>query len=193
MQVFSSEILLVCCLKYPHSCFSSHFCFLVILVMLILALSVLLLVANLLSRFLCSLRVVYCHINMQASPLPPFLDTYSLSLSSLGCKTLCIISSFLVLWSIYLSSFLVHFKNVTRVTAKVFIPFMRFLLYSLVSISFLVLLKYSFFFLSFLLVWWCPLPMFPLFVSFVFSGHSDFSWFGSYIPSVMCRFPFFHY
>ena len=70
-----------------------------------------------------------------------------ISASSLECKALCIVISFLVLWSICLSS-LVHFKNgfeyLTRGTAKVFIPFIRFLLYSLVSSSFLVLLRHFF-------------------------------------------------
>ena len=42
-QVFSCDILFVCRLKYPYSCFSSHFCFLVIVLLLILVLFVLLL------------------------------------------------------------------------------------------------------------------------------------------------------
>ena len=45
VQVFLSEISLVCHLKYPYSCFSSHFCFLVIFVLLMLVLSVFFLVA----------------------------------------------------------------------------------------------------------------------------------------------------
>ena len=50
---------------------------------------------------------------MLASPLPPsFLDTYILSLLSLGCKGLCIVISFLVLWFICLSSSFVHFSFV---------------------------------------------------------------------------------
>ena len=49
---------------------------------------------------------------MQASLFPPsFLDTYSLSVSSLGCKALYIVISFRVLESICLSSSLVHFRN----------------------------------------------------------------------------------
>ena len=39
-QVFSYEILLVCLLKYPYSCFSSHFSFQVIVVLFVLMLSV---------------------------------------------------------------------------------------------------------------------------------------------------------
>ena len=72
---------------------------------------------------------------MLASCFPPsFLDTFSLS-TSLGCKALCIVMSFLVLLSICLSSSLVHFKNgpmyLTRGTIQVFIPLIRFLLCSL--------------------------------------------------------------
>ena len=65
--------------------------------------------------------------SMLASPLPPsFLETYSLSTSSLRCKALCIVISFLVLWSICLSSSLVHLRKgpeyLTSGTAQVFIP-----------------------------------------------------------------------
>ena len=78
-----------------------------------------------------------------------FFDIYSLSMSSLGCKALFMVISFLVLWLICLSSSLVHFKNgleyLTRGTAQVFIPLIRFLLHSFVSSTFLVLLRYSFF------------------------------------------------
>ena len=50
---------------------------------------------------------------MLASPphFPLFLDTYSLLTSSLGCKVLCIVMGFLVLWSIFWSSSLNHFKH----------------------------------------------------------------------------------
>ena len=72
----------------------------------------------------------------------------SLSLSSLGCKVLWIVISFLFLWFICWTSSLVHFKNspeyLRRKTAKESITLMRFLLCSLVSRSFLVLLKYFF-------------------------------------------------
>ena len=61
---------------------------------------------------------------MLESPLPPsFLDTYSLSTSSLRCNALCMVISFLLLWSISLSSFLVHLRKgpeyLTRGTAQV--------------------------------------------------------------------------
>ena len=49
VQVFLSEISLVCCLKCPYNCFSSHFCFLVIFVPLMIILSI----SFLLSVFLC--------------------------------------------------------------------------------------------------------------------------------------------
>ena len=45
VQVFSREISLVYHLNYPYSCFSSHFCFPVIFVLLMLLQSVLVLVA----------------------------------------------------------------------------------------------------------------------------------------------------
>ena len=82
--------------------------------------------------------------SMLASPL----ETYSLSMSSLGCNALYMVISFLVLWSICLSSSLVHLRKgpeyLTRDTAQVFITLIRFLLLSFVSSSFLVLLRYSF-------------------------------------------------
>ena len=43
-QVFQSDISSVCRLKYPYSCFSSHFCFLVIVILLIFMLPLLFLV-----------------------------------------------------------------------------------------------------------------------------------------------------
>ena len=50
---------------------------------------------------------------MLASLLPPsFLDTYSLSTLSLGCNAFCMVISILVLWSICLSSSLVHFVTI---------------------------------------------------------------------------------
>ena len=95
--------------------FSPHFCFLVIFALLMLMLSILFLVAviNLFPHFYCILRVDSSTISwMLVTALPPsFLGTYSLFTSSLGCKALCIVVSFLVLWSICWSFYLVHFKN----------------------------------------------------------------------------------
>ena len=62
--------------------------------------------------------------------------------------------SFLVLWSICLSSSLVYFKNgpeyLTRNTAQVFIPLIRSQFHSFVSSNFLVHLRYSFLIFSFI-------------------------------------------
>ena len=85
VQVFLCKISLVCRLKCLYSCFSSYFCFLIIFILLMLVLSVLFQVAviSLSPCFLCSFLVV---VSMLSSPLPPFfLDTYNLSMSSLGC------------------------------------------------------------------------------------------------------------
>ena len=86
---------------------------------------------------------------MLASRLPTsFLDAYSLSMSSLGSNALFMVISFLVLWSICLSSSLVYLRKgpeyLMRDTAEVFIRLIRFLLESFVSSSFEVLLIYSF-------------------------------------------------
>ena len=81
--------------------------------------------------------------------------TYSLTVSSFGYKTLCRFINFLVLWSICLCSYIVHFKTkpeyLTKRTVHVFIILMRFLLQSLIPRRFLVLLRYSFLFQNFLL------------------------------------------
>ena len=81
--------------------------------------------------------------------LPSFIDPYNPSMSSLCCKALCIGISFLVLsYIFFLNSSLVYFKNIPvyliRWTVKMLILLMRFLLPSLVSISFIVCLRYSF-------------------------------------------------
>ena len=118
IQAFSCEISLVCRLTYSYSCFPSH-----------------LFSGYFSSFYTCVFLLLFL----------TFLST-----SSLGGKILCILMNFLVLWSISWSSSLLYFKNgpeyLTRGTTKVFIPSMRFLLFSFVSSSFLVLLTYSFFF-----------------------------------------------
>ena len=93
---------------------------------------------------------------MLVSPLPPsLLETYSLSTSYLGCKALFMVIIFLVVWSICLNSYLVHFKNspeyLTEGTNQVFISLTRFLLLSFVTSNFLVLLRYVFVIFSFIL------------------------------------------
>ena len=103
--------------------------------------------------------------------------------------------SFLVIWSICLSCFLVHFKNglkyLTRGTAQVFIPLIRFLLF--VSSSFLVRLRYSFLIFPFicicLMVSASKMPKY-LYVSF-YPSILILSWSGSSIPSLRCRLPLF--
>ena len=61
--------------------------------------------------------------SMLVSPLlASFLDTYSLSTSSLGCNALCMVISFLPLWSICLSSSLVHFRNGPEYLTKAYSP-----------------------------------------------------------------------
>ena len=83
-----------------------------------------------------------------------FFYKYSLSTSSLGFNALCMVIGFLVLWSICLSSSLVHFQKdpeyLTRGTALVFIPLISFRFVSFVSSSFLVLLRYYFLILFFI-------------------------------------------
>ena len=74
-----------------------------------------------------------------------------------------------------------------------FIPLIRFLINSLVPSSFLVLLRYSFlnFFFHLRLFDGVRFQYFQVLEGFVFSEYSDFSWFGSSIPSIICRFPLF--
>ena len=110
VQVFSCEISLVC-----HSCFSFHFRFLVIffcwyfccLYCFWSLLSIFFRVFFMLSSSRCIDASTLSW--MLATPLPPFLlGTYSLPTSFLGCKALCIILSFLVLWFMCWSFSLVH-------------------------------------------------------------------------------------
>ena len=118
VHVLSCEMLLISHLKRPYIWFYSHFCFLVIMVPLVLVLSVYFLVAviSLPSRF-CMWSSSHC---IYASTLswilvsalqPSLLDTDDLSTSSLGCNALCTVIRFLILWSICLCSLLVHFKD----------------------------------------------------------------------------------
>ena len=136
--------------------------------------------------------------SIPVSPLPPsFLDTYSLSTSSLWCNALCMLISFLVLWFIWLSSSLVHFKNcpeyLTGGTAQVIVPLIWFLLPSFVSSTFMGLLGYSFLIFSFistcLMVSDSNIHMYLK--VFYFSSVLIFPGFGHSIPSVRCRLPLF--
>ena len=139
-------------LKYTYIRFSYYICLLIVLLLIItVSLSFLVALISFSMLFIMSSSSSWIHLStlssILASPLPTFLNTCSLYMSYLRCKAICIISSFLVLWSICCSS-LVHFKIgtelLTQRTAQVFIPLMRFLLCCLVLSSLLVLLKYSF-------------------------------------------------
>ena len=110
VHVFPWDMSLVSSLKRSYSCLCPNL-FLVIVVPLVLVSLVLVLVAviclppnfSILSSSRCI--DVSTQSSMQASPLrPSLLDTYILSTSSLGCNSLCMVISFLVLWSICLSS-----------------------------------------------------------------------------------------
>ena len=185
-------------LKRAYSCFSSHFCFLVIVILLSIVLSVSFLMAVIRPPSYFSMKFS-SRINestqssMLASFLPlSFLYIYSVSTSSLGCNALCMVISVLVLWFICLSSSLVHFrkgpKYQTRSTAQVFIPLISFLLD-----CYLILLKYSFLIFSFictcLMVSTSKMPKYLL-VSF-YPKVLILSWLGNSIPSVRCRLSLF--
>ena len=152
-QVFSCVISLVCRLKYPYSCFFSHFCFQVF-VIVSYAISTIISCHNLsFFGFLMYSSNPCIDASMQSSLMSSllpsiFLNSYNLSISFLGFKNLGLVINFLVLWFICLSSPLLNFKNSPEYfssrTAQVFIPLMRFLPQSLVSGSFLARLRYSF-------------------------------------------------
>ena len=156
VKLFSCEISLVFRSKCPCSCFSSHFCFLVLfcflffLFVFVFLFLFFLCLCSLQLVFLCpfldGLRVVasmYQRNPQYWQVLSPLFSWCLLFVSYLGCMALCIVMSFLVLWSICWSSSLVHFKNnpedLTRGTAQGLILLRIFLRY-----NFLVLLRYSF-------------------------------------------------
>ena len=201
IPVFLCGISLISRFKCPLSCFLPiYFLFIVLLLVLILLVLFLIAVISLppgfcmwsLSRRIDALKLS----SILGRPLPPsFIVIYSLSSSCLGCNALCMVISFLVLWSIRLSSSLFYFKNgpsISRVEiTQVSISLIRCLVYSFVSNSFLIMLKYSFIVFSFIssyfLVSASSIPKY-LWVSFP-PSLLILSWFG--IPSVRCRFPLF--
>ena len=151
-------------------------CFLVIDVSLVLVSLLLFLVAVIsLPPCFCMLsssRCPHCLQCWQVLFLPPFL-TYCLLTSSLGCNALCMVISFLVLWSICLCSSLVHFKNgpeyLTRGQPRYLSlwqgscnRFLSRVVFWLFWDSFLKI------FISFLVVWWCQLPISPSICGFPF-------------------------
>ena len=133
-KVFSREISLVCCLKYPYNFLSSHFCFLVIVLLLFIL--VLFLVAV--------IRLSFSFYAVVESALSSML-----SISSLGCKRLYALSLVFLFSGPFVEDLqIVHFKKgpeyLTRETAQVFLSLMRFQPYDLVSSTFLLCLRYSF-------------------------------------------------
>ena len=147
VQVFLRKIPLVCCMKCPYSWFFSHFCFLVIFVLLMFVLSVLFVVTviNLpllfLSHYIDTLMLSWKLVN----PLPPFFDTYSMSLSSLGCKAFFIVMNFLVPFTeVHLSFILRIVPSMLRRGQPRYLSIWWDSSYSLVLSSFLVLLRYTF-------------------------------------------------
>ena len=131
VHVFPCEMSLVSRLKRPYRCFSSHFSF-----------SgycrsasprVVSIVSGGCNQFSSVLLyLVFDPLYRCVHAVSNLLDTCSLWTSSIGCNTLCMVISFLVLWSICWSSSLVHFKNsteyLTRRTTPAFIPLTRLLL-----------------------------------------------------------------
>ena len=109
---------------------------------------------------------------------------YNLSMSSLRCKALCIIISFLILLLMFLSFSFLHFKK-----GQVFISLIKFLLQNLVSSSFFVLRKYSFLDFSFLFVWLIVsashIPIYSFSLSILI-----LSWLSSSIP-LFCLYFFY--
>ena len=104
-------------------------------------------------------RWINAVFNAGKSFFPSFLDTYSLSTSSLGCNGLCMVISFCFFFVFFFFVHLFKFfsgplktgpKYLTRDTAQVFIPLVRFSRDSFVSSSLLVLLRYSFWIFSFI-------------------------------------------
>ena len=148
--------------------------------------------------FICTLRdfvLMLLRNRHNARPHFPFLDAYCLSILSLGRKAMYRVIIFS--YSSHLSSFLVLFKNcpeyLTRRTAQMFIPLMRFLQQNFVLTSFLALLSNSFLiFLSSLLVWWCPLQFFLLFLIVLPKCYNGSLILRFYFFGCFC-FPTFHY
>ena len=118
VQVFLYEISPKCRLKCPYCGFSFHFCFLIIFVRLMLLLFILFLIAEIslsLFFFYVAFETSYRGINFNA-----FLDSYSLSASSLVCKALYILISFCSL--VHLLCFSSHFKNGLEYFMRGFYP-----------------------------------------------------------------------
>ena len=97
-----------CRMKYPYSCFPFHFCFLVVSYQPCRFSLSLLSFIQPLSRPIDLSTLFF----MLTSALPPsFLVTCCLCMSSMGCKTIYVVTIFLALSSMNLNYFIVHFKN----------------------------------------------------------------------------------
>ena len=195
VQIFSSLFVVWKC---PYNFFSSHFCFLIIVILLIFVFFVLFLdavISHSLLFFILSSSRHRCvdaifNDGESSSSLFSFL-----SMSSLGCKALCIVMGFLVLWFICWSSFFIHFKS--RVSYKEDKPMCLSFWWNFYYIVwFQVVFSFSWdilfqFFLSSPLVWWSPLSIFPSICKFPFlRAFSFFSWFCISFPFIICRFRF---
>ena len=138
-------------------------------------------------HFLCDLR-------MFSSLLPSFIDTYSLSTSSLGCKALRIVMKFLVLnsicWSLPASTLRMSPSNLRGGRPSFLSLWWDFFyvvwLWVVFSFSWSILFFNSFNDLR--LFDGVRFQYSKVFVNFLFFERSDFSWFGSSIPFVVCRF-----
>ena len=132
------------------------------------------------------------------SPLPPsFLDTYSLCTSSLGCKPYALS----LLFSCSLVHLLKFFSLPLQEWSRIYYeednpgvyPFdeISALWFGFKEFSRAPEIFFLKCFLSSLLVWWCPLPIFPIKFPFFWVFWFFCSWFGSSIPFVNCLFPLF--
>ena len=154
-------------------------------------------------KFESSFRCINAIINAGRSS-----SSFSLqSMSSLGCKGLWFVVSFLVPSSGHWSYSLVRFKYspkyLTKRTSPSVFPLMRFLLYSLVSSCFLILLRLSFLMFSFFRLFevvcfqysqilvTCKFPFFRVFwlcLDLVVFWFSLLSYFPCLIPSLSCLY-----
>ena len=156
IHVFSCEMSLANCLKWPYSFFSSHFCFRDIFVLLMFVLSVLFLVAliSLPLHFLYILRVVvsmhWCYLEWWHVLILLLFLTHTVSL-----RHLWVVRPYASSWvflssvpfvEVLLSSTLRMDSSILRGAGitQVFIHLMRFLRCGVSSSSFLAVTRYSF-------------------------------------------------
>ena len=103
IQVFPFAVSAASRLKYPYSCFSSHFYFLVFVLAIFLFvfhMLLLLLLAVVISfslLFLMFSRPVFIHLHRLVSPFLTFFLTQVIFLFNSRMKTLCLVINFLVL------------------------------------------------------------------------------------------------